>query len=61
MAFKDLVKTFVGYMSLCSFIIMLAVLFIWPHKYVAGMGISIIALVTFLLWGVLGGFKNASN
>jgi len=61
MTFKDLVKTFVGYMSLCSFIIMLAVLFVWPHKCVAGMGISIIALVTFLLWGVLGGFKHGSN
>lgn len=61
MTFKDLVRTFVGYMSLCSFIIMLAILFIWPWKHVAGMGSSAIALIALLIWGVLGGFKNASN
>lgn len=61
MNFKDLLRTCVGYMSLCSFILMLAILFIWPWKNEAGMGISLIALVTFLIWGMLGGFKRGSN
>ena len=61
MNFKNVVKTFIGYVAVSSLILMVGILSLWPWKTEAGMLASAISLFALLIWGILGGFKNAGN
>ncbi len=51
MTFKVLIKSLIKGILIPSFIIMLAIYFIWPEKYYIGMFVSIIVFInTIILW-----------
>lgn len=61
MTFKDLVRTFAGCLCICSFLILFALLIFWPNKHVVGMGASIMALISYLVFVILGGLKGVGH